>query len=279
MSNETIVHLLRHGEVHNPDGVLYGRRDGFHLSELGVRMAEKVAGTLADRDITHVRCSPLERAQQTAAPLLLARGLEAVIDDRVIESTNKFEGEQFGAGRNALRKPSNWRHLWNPFKPSWGEPYTEVAARMMAAVRDAREAATGHEAVDRLPPAADLDHPAARRGPLVPPRPAQAAVHPVLAHLAALRRRPGHQGRLQRARRRPDPDRGQERHVLRRRSPRGEAALTSLVLKRSPARPGAARARRVLEPARHRRQGLRHRRRRRQPARGRRAGRPGRAHR
>ena len=147
MTHETIVHLLRHGEVHNPDGVLYGRRDGFHLSELGVRMAEKVAAALADRDLTHVRSSPLERAQQTAAPLLLALGLDAVIDDRVIESTNKFEGEQFGAGRNALRKPSNWRHLWNPFKPSWGEPYTEVAARMMEAVHDAREAAAGHEAV------------------------------------------------------------------------------------------------------------------------------------
>ena len=144
---DTVVHLLRHGEVHNPEGVLYGRRDGFHLSDLGVQMAEQVAETIKTRDITHLRCSPLERAQETAAPLAAARGLEIVTDERVIESTNKFEGEQFGAGRNALRKPSNWRYLWNPFKPSWGEPYKQVAERMMAAVHDASEAAAGHEAV------------------------------------------------------------------------------------------------------------------------------------
>jgi len=144
---DTVVHLLRHGEVHNPDGILYGRRDGFHLSDLGVQMAEQVAETIKTRDITHLRCSPLERAQETAAPLAAARGLEIVTDERVIESTNKFEGEQFGAGRNALKKPSNWRYLWNPFRPSWGEPYQEVADRMMAAVHAAREAAAGHEAV------------------------------------------------------------------------------------------------------------------------------------
>ena len=144
---DTIVHLLRHGEVHNPEGVLYGRRDGFHLSELGKQMAEKVAEAIQDRDITHLRSSPLERAQETAEPLALARGLEVTLDKRVIESSNKFEGAQFGAGRNALKNPATWRHLWNPFKPSWGEPYKEIVGRMMAAVHDAREAAQGHEAV------------------------------------------------------------------------------------------------------------------------------------
>ena len=144
---DTIVHLLRHGEVHNPDGVLYGRRDGFHLSDLGQQMAEQVADAIKDRDITHLRASPLERAQETARPLALVRGLEIVTDERVIESTNVFEGKRFGVGDGALRKPSAWRHLWNPLKPSWGEPYKEVAARMMAAVHDARDAARGHEAV------------------------------------------------------------------------------------------------------------------------------------
>ncbi len=70
---DTVVHLLRHGEVHNPGGVLYGRRDGFHLSDLGRQMAEKVAATIKDRDIVHLVSSPLERAQETAAPLALAR--------------------------------------------------------------------------------------------------------------------------------------------------------------------------------------------------------------
>ena len=147
MTDTTIVHLLRHGEVHNPGGVLYGRRDGFHLSELGQKMATRVAETVADREITHLRVSPLERAQETARPLAAARGLEIVTDERVIESSNVFEGERFGPGQNALGRPSTWRHLWNPFRPSWGEPYKQIAARMMAAVEDARDAAPGQEAV------------------------------------------------------------------------------------------------------------------------------------
>lgn len=147
MSEKTTVHLLRHGEVHNPEGVLYGRMDGYHLSERGHEMARVVAETIGDRDITHLRVSPLERAQETARPLAEARGLEIVTDERVIESGNVFEGKRFGAGQNALKNPANWRHLWNPLKPSWGEPFKEVAARMMAAVYDARDAARGHEAV------------------------------------------------------------------------------------------------------------------------------------
>jgi broad specificity phosphatase PhoE len=147
MTEHTIVHLLRHGEVHNPDGILYGRRPGYHLSELGQKMAERVAESIKDRDIVHLVSSPLERAQQTARPLAALRGLDIVTDDRVIESTNVFEGKAFGVGDGALRSPSAWRHLWNPFRPSWGEPYVEVAARMRAATKAARDAARGHEAV------------------------------------------------------------------------------------------------------------------------------------
>jgi broad specificity phosphatase PhoE len=145
---DTIVHLLRHGEVHNPEGILYGRRDGFHLSDLGNRMAERIAESIGDRDIVHLRVSPLERAQETAQPLARVRGLEIVTDDRVIESTNKFEGLNFADGvMTILKRPRLWRHLYNPFKPSWGEPSATIVARMMAAVEDARQAAAGHEAV------------------------------------------------------------------------------------------------------------------------------------
>lgn len=141
MSEKTVVHLLRHGEVHNPEGVLYGRTDGYHLSERGQAMAERVAQRIGERPIVQIRVSPLERARETAAPLLGARRLEPIIDPRIIESTNVFEGARFAPGANALRNPKTWRHLWNPFKPSWGEPYKEVAARMLAAVYDARDAA------------------------------------------------------------------------------------------------------------------------------------------
>jgi broad specificity phosphatase PhoE len=145
--SQTIVHLVRHGEVDNPHGVLYGRLPGYKLSEAGEHMALLAAETLKGRDVTVVRSSPLERAVQTAAPIAAEFGVTPTTDDRLIESTNVFEGLTFGVGDGSLKNPSVWRHLWNPFRPSWGEPYAEVADRVLAAVTDAREAATGHEAV------------------------------------------------------------------------------------------------------------------------------------
>jgi broad specificity phosphatase PhoE len=144
---KTVVHLLRHGEVYNPTGILYGRMPGFSLSELGHKMAQRVAETIADRDIVRVVASPLERAQQTATPLATALGLEIVTDPRVIESSSVFEGQHFGVGQGVLKKPSSWRHLWNPLRPSWGEPYKQIVGRMTAAVEEARDNARGHETV------------------------------------------------------------------------------------------------------------------------------------
>lgn len=147
MSTRTIVHLMRHGEVHNPSGVLYGRLPDYHLSDLGQEMASTVAEALKDNDITHLVASPLERAQETAQPLSDLISLPITTDPRVIEAGNKFEGLKVGVGDGALRQPRYWPWLWNPFRPSWGEPFTEIAARMKVAVDDAREAARGHEAV------------------------------------------------------------------------------------------------------------------------------------
>ena len=143
----TVVHVMRHGEVHNPEGVLYGRLPDYHLSELGRQMADRVAEDLADRDITHVVASPLERAQETAAPIAKAHGLDLAVDERLIEAENVFEGKTFGVGDGSLRNPGYWKYLTNPFKPSWGEPYLDQAVRMMGALGAARDAARGHEAV------------------------------------------------------------------------------------------------------------------------------------
>lgn len=148
MSEEkTIVHLVRHGEVENPERILYGRLPNYHLSAAGKEMAAKTARALSTRDITYVVSSPLERAQETAAPLATILGLDVALDGRLIEPGNAFEGKRFGVGDGALKDPRAWLKLYNPFRPSWGEPYTEVAARMIEAVDSARAAARGHEAV------------------------------------------------------------------------------------------------------------------------------------
>jgi broad specificity phosphatase PhoE len=145
--NRTVVHVLRHGEVHNPEGVLYGRLPDFHLSDRGREMADMAAAALADRDVVRVVASPLDRAQETAAPIAAVHGLEIVTDPRVIEAANVFEGQRVGVGDGVLRRPSAWRHLRNPFTPSWGEPYVELGDRMLESIRDTRDASRGHESV------------------------------------------------------------------------------------------------------------------------------------
>lgn len=143
----TKVHLLRHGEVHNPGRVLYGRLPDYHLSERGRAMAERIAEVVAGQDIVFLATSPLERAVETGVPAARALGLEPVIDDDLIEAGNLFEGLTVGVGDGSLRRPKHWKHLRNPFRPSWGEPYAKIAARMRAAMDRAREAANAHEAL------------------------------------------------------------------------------------------------------------------------------------
>ena len=143
----TTVHVVRHGEVHNPAKILYGRLPGFRLSELGRQMAKADAQALADRDVTHVVASPLERARETAEPIAAQFGLEIATDIRLIESANFFEGKRVSPGDGAFTNPRNWWVLRDPITPSWGEAYLVIAQRMFAAVQAARVAAEGHEAV------------------------------------------------------------------------------------------------------------------------------------
>lgn len=141
-----LIHLVRHGEVHNPDGVLYGRIPGFGLSERGHRMARLAADSLAGRDIRRVVASPLQRTRESAAPWIERFGAtagELIVDERVIEPTNRFEG--FNMRRDVPRRPASWRHLVNPLRPSWGEPFASVQARMMAAIAEHHDAVDGGE--------------------------------------------------------------------------------------------------------------------------------------
>jgi broad specificity phosphatase PhoE len=133
------IHLVRHGEVYNPDGVLYGRLPNFGLSELGHRMAKAAADDLLSRKrhISALYASPLQRTQESAQPISQAFELSIQIEERIIEPTNKFEGKSFQARNSALRNPKVWPWLRNPFVPSWGEPYLSISARMYAAIEDA----------------------------------------------------------------------------------------------------------------------------------------------
>ncbi|MDQ3982137.1 MAG: histidine phosphatase family protein [Actinomycetota bacterium] len=138
------VHLVRHGEVENPKGVIYGRLPGYHLSERGKGQARAAARRLADADLAAVWASPLERAQETAAEIAEPHGLEVVTDERLIESGNTFEG----VGRTVWHLISNPAHWWrfrNPLRPSWGESFGEIRERMTAAIAEAAAGAETRE--------------------------------------------------------------------------------------------------------------------------------------
>ena len=145
----TTIHLMRHGEVHNPEGILYGRLPGYHLSTLGHQMAQQVADVLSasGHDITRVITSPLERARETGAPTAAAFGLAPTTDPRLIEAGNSFEGVAVNRNRWILAHPANWSSYVNPLRPSWGEPYREIVERMRGAVVSALGIAEGHEAL------------------------------------------------------------------------------------------------------------------------------------
>ena len=142
----TTVHLVRHGEVENPKGLIYSRLPGYHLSDRGKRQAQQAADHLKDADIAALWASPLERAQETAQVIAEPHGLEIVTDDRLLESETTLEG----LSRDALhffRTPKEWWHFRNPLKPSWGESFGNIRARMLDAVRAATEDAGGREVV------------------------------------------------------------------------------------------------------------------------------------
>ncbi|MER7798208.1 histidine phosphatase family protein [Microbacterium sp. NPDC096154] len=129
------IHLVRHGEVYNPDRVLYERLPGFRLSDDGRRMARAAAEHIhgLGRPVSALLCSPLQRTQESSEPFTELLGLEPRIEERVIEPTNVFAGMRMS---RALRKPWNWHHLRKPSLPSWGEPYEQVVDRMRGALDD-----------------------------------------------------------------------------------------------------------------------------------------------
>ena len=131
----TTIHFVRHGEVENPNHVLYERLPGFHLSNRGLKMARATAQYIATvpqmRGISAIYSSPLERTQETAQQIASALQIGPIIlDKRLIEAENNFRGKRIGYGEGALWKNNNWKLVSNLWKPSWGESYKNIAARV-----------------------------------------------------------------------------------------------------------------------------------------------------
>lgn len=138
------VHLVRHGKVENPKGVIYGRLPGYHLSEIGRRQAHQAAMHLKSSSLGALWASPLERAQETAEAIAEWHEIEIVTDERLIESATNLEG--FGSTLLAFATaPRHWWKLRNPMRPSWGESFDDIRVRMTEAIAEALDQAGGAE--------------------------------------------------------------------------------------------------------------------------------------
>jgi broad specificity phosphatase PhoE len=141
------IHFVRHGEVHNPEKILYGLQPGWRLSDRGNEMAAVIGDWSTKLDLGAIHSSPLQRAQETVAPIIAKHKLSLTTDKNLIEASNIFEGKKFELGSGVLRHPSSWRYLYNPWKPSWGEPYDPLISRMLKGLFTARDAAGGKDAI------------------------------------------------------------------------------------------------------------------------------------
>jgi broad specificity phosphatase PhoE len=142
-----VIHFVRHGEVDNPEKILYGLQPGWKLSERGLQMAEVIANWSKDKNLGAIHASPLQRAQETVAPIIKAHQIHLTTDKNLIEAGNIFEGKRFELGSGVLKHPKSWRYLYNPWRPSWGEPYDQIINRMLKALFAARDAAGTKDAI------------------------------------------------------------------------------------------------------------------------------------
>lgn len=127
----TRLYLVRHCEVENPRGLLYGHLPNFPLSSRGIRQAQALGGKLANSGARRIYTSPLERAQQTAA--IIHRQLPA---SEVVTTSNLVEAE-FGRYLQGIslrqipwRRPLWWLHMvWPGLLPN-DETVSAMAARV-----------------------------------------------------------------------------------------------------------------------------------------------------
>jgi broad specificity phosphatase PhoE len=110
-------------------------------------MAQVIAQWSKNLNLGAIHSSPLQRAQETVAPIIDNHRLQLTIDKNLIEASNIFEGKRFELGSGVLKHPKSWRYLYNPWRPSWGEPYDQIINRMLKALFTARDAAGGKDAI------------------------------------------------------------------------------------------------------------------------------------
>lgn len=132
MAKKTTIYLVRHGDVYNPDGVFYERIAGFRLSDLGHLQAKTLGDFLAQKNISVIYASPLERAQETASYIQAHYPhLSVITDERLIEVSSVKRGQ---------KQKDLTLERWNFYKPAYtklgGEKLSDIWKRMNRFFRD-----------------------------------------------------------------------------------------------------------------------------------------------
>jgi broad specificity phosphatase PhoE len=145
----TVLHLVRHGQVDNPQKIVYGRQRGWRLSERGRAEAEAVARHLAGRPIARVYTSPLERAVQTATVIAGTCGGEVEPRDDLVEALLCAPWEGLPWREVKRDRSREWaRYLFRPLEVcEVAEDLAALAARMEAALRAIAGAHPGQQVV------------------------------------------------------------------------------------------------------------------------------------
>ncbi len=124
----TTIYLVRHGEVYNPNQVVYGRIPGFFLSETGRAQADKLGGHLSAKKLSAIYASPLERTHETATYIHKHHGhLEIRHDERIIECYSPLEGSPI-----VEVEKNNWNFYEPQFIKKGGESLSDIWNRMSA---------------------------------------------------------------------------------------------------------------------------------------------------
>ncbi|HZB97032.1 MAG TPA: histidine phosphatase family protein [Candidatus Sulfotelmatobacter sp.] len=128
---QTRLYLVRHCDVHNPRGVLYGHLPGFPLSKKGVRQAQALGEFFEGKPIRKIYTSPLERAVETA------QIIASHIGDVPIVTTSELIEAHFGQYLQGIkpahilwRKPMWWVHMAFPGLPPDDERVDAMAERV-----------------------------------------------------------------------------------------------------------------------------------------------------
>ena len=138
----TKVSLIRHGLVHNPGGVYYGRLPGFGLAELGRAQAAAAGDYLADAGVVAVYHSPMLRAFQTAEIVRSRCAPDAPLVE--CDLLNEIHSRFDGLAATEMEK-RNW-DFYNEVTPPYEQPI-DIVTRLLKFFDLARQEHPGRHVV------------------------------------------------------------------------------------------------------------------------------------